>query len=131
MLTRMDLEEDGYRRQIHLHDGESVQQFTTGQIDGMPRWSPDGKQLAFLRATDVKKPIPQLALMPVAGGEARVLTKFDLGVEYLSWSPDGRWICGGGQVMGTGTRRPHRRGARKTGQADHHISLSLRQSGMA
>ena len=93
VLTRMDLEEDGYRRQIHVHDGESVQQFTTGQIDGLPRWSPDGKQLAFLRATDVKKPIPQLALMPVAGGEARVLTKFALGIEYFSWSPDGRWIA--------------------------------------
>jgi dipeptidyl aminopeptidase/acylaminoacyl peptidase len=93
VLTRMDLEEDGYRRQIHLHDGESVQQFTTGQIDGFPRWSPDGKQLAFLRATDVKKPIPQLAVMPAGGGEARLVTKFDLGVEYLAWSPDGRWIC--------------------------------------
>ena len=93
VLTRMDLEEDGYRRQIHLHDGESVQQFTTGQIDGFPRWSPDGKQLAFLRATDVKKPIPQLAVMPTGGGEARLVTKFDLGVEYLAWSPDGRWIC--------------------------------------
>ncbi len=93
VLTRMDLDEDGYRRQIHVHDGESVQEFTTGQIDAMPRWSPDGKQLAFLRATDVKKPVPQLAVMPVAGGEARLLTEFDLGVEFFTWSPDGRWMC--------------------------------------
>jgi dipeptidyl aminopeptidase/acylaminoacyl peptidase len=93
VLTRMDLEEDGYRRQIHVHDGEAVQQFTTGEIDGLPRWSPDGGRLAFLRATDVKKPIPQLAVMPVAGGEARLLIKFDLGVDYYAWSPDGRWIC--------------------------------------
>ncbi len=93
VLNRIDLEEDGYRRQIHLHDGESVQQFTTGQIDALPRWSPDGKRLAFLRATDVKKPIAQLAVMPAAGGEARLLTEFGLGVEYLTWSPDGRWIC--------------------------------------
>ena len=34
VLTRIDLEEDGYRRQIHLHDGESVQ-----AIHGRPdRW---------------------------------------------------------------------------------------------
>ena len=92
-VTRIDLEEDGYRRQIHLHDGQSVRQFTAGPIDGAARWSPDGRHLAFLRATDVKKPIPQLALIPVDGGEAEVLTKFDLGVEYLTWSPDGRWIC--------------------------------------
>lgn len=93
VLTRMDLEEDGYRRQIYLHDGDSLQQFTAGQIDGMPRWSPDGKQLAFLRATDVKKPIPQLAVMPAGGGEARLLTNFALGVEFLVWAPDNRRIC--------------------------------------
>ena len=93
VLTRMDLEEDGYRRQIHVHDGESVRPFTTGQIDGMPRWSPDGDRLAFLRATDVRKPIPQLGLMPAGGGEGEIVTRFDLGVEYLVWSPDGRWIC--------------------------------------
>ena len=93
VLTRIDLEEDGYRRQIHLHDGKSLRPFTAGPIDGMPRWSPDGQHLAFLRATDLKKPIPQLALMPAGGGEGSVLTKFDLGVEYLAWSPAGRWIC--------------------------------------
>ncbi len=41
----------------------------------------------------LKKPIPQLALMPAGGGEGSVVTNFDLGVEYLVWSPDGRWIC--------------------------------------
>ena len=93
VLTRIDLEEDGYRRQIHLHDGEATRPFTAGPVDGMPRWSPDGERLAFLRATDLKKPIPQLALMPAGGGEGSVVTNFDLGVEYLVWSPDGRWIC--------------------------------------
>lgn len=92
VLTRIDLDEDGYRRHIHLHDGELSSPFTAGPVDGIPRWSPDGR-LAFLRATDLKKPIPQLALMPAGGGEASVVTKFDLGIEYLTWSPDGRWIC--------------------------------------
>lgn len=93
VLTRIDLDEDGYRRQIHLHDGELSSPFTAGPVDGMPRWSPDGERLAFLRATDLKKPVPQLALMPTDGGEGSVVTKFELGIEYLTWSPDGRWIC--------------------------------------
>lgn len=93
VLTTMDLEEDGYRRRIYLHDGSGAPAFTSGPVDFQPRWSPDGNRLAFLRATDLKKPIPQLAVMPVGGGEAEAITKFPPGVEYLSWSPDNRYLC--------------------------------------
>ena len=93
VLTRMDLEEDGYRRRIHLHDGSAPRPFTSGPVDSHPRWSPDGNRLAFLRATDLHKPVSQLAVMPVGGGEAEVVTSFPLGVEYFSWAPDGRYLC--------------------------------------
>ncbi|MGH8928626.1 MAG: S9 family peptidase [Acidimicrobiia bacterium] len=92
VLTRIDLEVDAYRRQIHLHDGEAGRPFTAGPVDAFPRWSPDGRRLAFLRATDLNKPIAQLAVMPTNGGEAKVLTEHALGVEHLAWSPDGRWV---------------------------------------
>ncbi|MGH9196189.1 MAG: TolB family protein, partial [Acidimicrobiia bacterium] len=62
-------------------------------IDFFPRWSADGRRLAFLRATDLKKPIAQVAVMPAGGGEAKVITSFALGAEYLAWSPDGLWLC--------------------------------------
>jgi dipeptidyl aminopeptidase/acylaminoacyl peptidase len=91
--TRIDLDEDAYRRQIFSHDGEVIAPYTAGPFDLMPRWSSDGKRLAFLRATNLKKPIPQLAVMPAGGGEARVITSFALGLEYFAWSPDGLWIC--------------------------------------
>jgi dipeptidyl aminopeptidase/acylaminoacyl peptidase len=93
VLTRMDLEEDGYRRRIHLHDGSGWRVFTSGPIDHLPRWSPDGGRLALLRASDLGKPIPQLAVMGADGGEAEVITDFPLGVEYFAWSPDGRHLC--------------------------------------
>ena len=93
VLTQMDLDEDAYRRRLHLHDGDAVKPFTAGPIDHTPRWSPAGERLAFLRATDLKKPIAQLAVMAADGGEATVVTDFALGVEYFAWSPDARYIC--------------------------------------
>ncbi len=93
VLTTIDLDEDAYLRRIHLHDGAGIQPFTAGPVDAMPRWSPSGERLAFLRATNPKKPVAQLAVMPAGGGEAEVITDFALGVEYLSWAPDGRYIC--------------------------------------
>lgn len=93
VVSRIDLDQDAYLRQIHIHDGSQHAPFTAGPIDAMPRWSPDGHQLAFLRATDLKKPIAQVWVMPVGGGEARKLTEFDLGVEYLTWSPDSQRLA--------------------------------------
>lgn len=93
VVTRIDLEADAYRRQIHVHQENEHRPFTAGPIDSFPRWSPDGKYLAFLRATDLKKPIAQVAVMGSDGGEARIVTDFALGVEGLAWSPDGGQLC--------------------------------------
>ena len=93
VVSRLDLEEDTYRRQIHVHQGEGHSPYTAGPIDSMPRWAPDGHSLAFLRATDLKKPVAQVWVMPADGGEARQVTDFALGAEYLSWSPDGKWLA--------------------------------------
>ena len=93
VVSRLDIEEDTYRRQIHVHDDFGHSPFTAGPIDSMPRWAPDGRGLAFLRATDLKKPIAQVWVMPVDGGEARKVTDFSLGVEYLAWSPDGNALA--------------------------------------
>ena len=63
-------------------------QFTSGKRDSQGRWSPDGKQIAFISARD--KPKPQIYLMAAAGGEATPLTKFPEGtIKSFKWSPDG------------------------------------------
>jgi dipeptidyl aminopeptidase/acylaminoacyl peptidase len=51
-----------------------------------PAFSPDGRQLAFVRAADGK---PQLFLISLSGGEARQLTHFRYGATGPHWSPDG------------------------------------------
>jgi dipeptidyl aminopeptidase/acylaminoacyl peptidase len=88
-VTQMNIEEDRYDRDLWMwRDGE-LQRFTTGGSDSHPRWSPDGKTIAFLRKVDK---VTQIAVIPAAGGEARLLTTLDLGVEGFEWSPDGTAI---------------------------------------
>ncbi len=58
--------------------------------DQYPRWSPDGKSIAFLSDRDGKM---QVYLLPAAGGEARRLTNSETAVEKLAWAPDGRSLA--------------------------------------
>ncbi|MGB6666788.1 MAG: S9 family peptidase [Candidatus Acidiferrum sp.] len=66
-----------------------------GFSSNSPRWSPDGRTLAFLsaRSSDslsTDKPKPQIYLLSVAGGgEAMALTKLKNGVQSYQWSPEG------------------------------------------
>ena len=92
---------DGYQRAIWLvetTDGAaSARQLTIGvRNDRHPRFSPDGRTLAFLsdRRTWTEEGIEsedatQVHLLPLDGGEARRLTDLPLGVESFAWSPDG------------------------------------------
>jgi len=55
-----------------------------------PAWSPDGKQLAFVRAVDGR---PQIFILSFTGGEPMQLTKFKYGASSPRWSPDGKKIA--------------------------------------
>ncbi len=57
-------------------------------------WSPDGKQIAFVRLRrDQDKLLSALFLIDAAGGAERELTRFEgERVGYPRWSPDGRHI---------------------------------------
>ena len=54
--------------------------------DFAPRWSPDGRTLAFLSDRDG---VPQIYLLPLLGGEARKFSALPQGVTEYSWRPDG------------------------------------------
>ncbi len=67
----------------------SVRQLTTGtSTDYMPRWSPDGKELAFL-SDRVEKGKFQLYILSLDGGEAIQLTNVIGEVTHLAVSPSG------------------------------------------
>jgi len=91
-------QKDRYETSLYMvrTDGKSAPQpFTSGPFDAAPRWSPDGKSLAFVRAT-IKddKPAPgQIYLMSTSGGEARALTSVARGASTPVWSPDGSRIA--------------------------------------
>src|SRR5215472_19034788 len=70
-------------------DGGEPARWTAGeQGDGAPRWSPDGRQLAFLSARGDSS-ARQAWVIEAAGGEPRRLTDLPGGVLDVAWSPDG------------------------------------------
>ena len=90
VVTRLDRATDRARSAIWLAaaEGGEPRPFTAGEgRDTAPRWSPDGRWLAFL-AERGEGP-PQLWLIPADGGEARRLTHLPLGAGVPVWSPDG------------------------------------------
>ena len=86
VVSTPNLEDDRYDRSIWVEN----EPFTSGPGDSSPRWSPDGSRLAFLRSDDGEP--AQVAIIPVGGGEARVITSFDQGAEAVEWSPDGNHL---------------------------------------
>lgn len=82
-----------YVSQVYIlnTDGTSSPKQLTSSKDGssQPAWSPDGKQLAFVRAVDTK---PQIFILPMDGGEAIQLTRSKQGASNPKWSPDGKKI---------------------------------------
>lgn len=70
--------------------GEARQLTTSEKRDDTPRWSPDGKQIAFISARGGD---PQIYLIDVSGGEAHPLTSIQGGADSEVWSPDGKWLA--------------------------------------
>jgi dipeptidyl aminopeptidase/acylaminoacyl peptidase len=93
VVTRMDLEEDRYVRRIWLWDGDAARPITSGPGDSSPRWSQDGTRLAFLRKGPADDDRPQVAVLLIGGGEAEIVTEFELGVMEAEWAPDGSTLA--------------------------------------
>ncbi|MCC7476905.1 S9 family peptidase [bacterium] len=73
-----------------LGAGASLKQFTRGEFSDMrPRFSPDGKLIAF---SSSRSGSMQLHLIPTDGGESWQLTKLKGSVGVFEWSPDSKSI---------------------------------------
>jgi dipeptidyl aminopeptidase/acylaminoacyl peptidase len=91
VVTVLSVERDRYLSNIWMvpAGGGPPERFTSGpRRDTAPRWSPDGRWLAFLSERDGQK-TSQLCVMPAGGGEGIRLTELREGVATPAWSPDG------------------------------------------
>jgi dipeptidyl aminopeptidase/acylaminoacyl peptidase len=88
-VTTLDLAEDKSQTQIWMVPavgGEPVPLTSKGASSSSPRWSPDGKYLAFLSARG-EGAKTQVWMLYMGGGEAQQLTDTIQNVEAFEWSP--------------------------------------------
>ncbi len=100
-VTTFDMEENKGRASLWLLSafGGAPRRLTqAGERDAEPRWSPDGRCIAFV----AKRPAagagqgdeePQVYLIAPDGGEARRLTDIATGAFAIKWFPDGRRLA--------------------------------------
>ena len=101
-VSQIDAEVDKEYRALHLVDcatGDTRPMTGGSATDHFPRFSPDGKSIAFISDRAGKA---QLFIMPVDGGEARKLTDLPNGVGAGSFdfSPDGGAIAFAAMPLG-------------------------------
>ena len=95
---------DGYDTSVWMvatSGSEAPVRLTNAKHDAQPRWSPDGKWIAFVRGPEAPggesrdhKPQPsQLALLSLSGGEAWTITDLPRSATNPFWSPDGEQIA--------------------------------------
>jgi dipeptidyl aminopeptidase/acylaminoacyl peptidase len=71
-------------------DGKrSVRLTNSKEREHSPRWSPNGRYLAFLSSREDSNEVEQIWLLDRTGGEAERLTNLPGGVSDYAWSPDG------------------------------------------
>ena len=73
-----------YLYHVNIETNEVTQWTHAKEKVSSPKWSADGKQLAFISNRDDKN---QIYIMSAKGGEAKQLTKFEKGVSSFIWSP--------------------------------------------
>ncbi|OLC75418.1 MAG: hypothetical protein AUH72_20335, partial [Acidobacteria bacterium 13_1_40CM_4_65_8] len=88
-VSTMDRKEDNSDTDIYMvptAGGDSIRLTSSKKPESGPRWSPDGRYLAFTSARDGKK--SQVYLLDRRGGDAVAITDYKTGASSVAWSPD-------------------------------------------
>ncbi len=94
LFTRKCVKEGVNHTTIWIADtkgSQKTRELTTSGKDSMPRWSPDGKKVAFIRSSESGS---QIFTIDMDGGESQQLTYLPEGtINELKWSPHGSSIA--------------------------------------
>ena len=94
-VTRFDIAADRGLTDLYVipTDGGPAQRLTSARAgDTEPRWSPDGRWIAFVSRRDDDR-ADQLYVISPDGGEARRLTSVPTGVRSPRWFPDSQRLA--------------------------------------
>ena len=93
VVTVMDKEQNSSNSDIWLvpiQGGEIRMLCSSPQADIRPRWSPDGKRIAFI---STRSGSSQIWLINLDGGEAYPLTNISTEAQGVIWSPTGKHLA--------------------------------------
>src|SRR4029453_1782786 len=94
--------QDNWDIYVTLAGSSDVRRVTSDPAgDWGRRWSPDGRQIAFLRD---RPDGPTIQVVSALGGADRKLSDFR-GANSIAWSPDGHWLAVGRAGEETGPPR--------------------------
>jgi dipeptidyl aminopeptidase/acylaminoacyl peptidase len=96
VLSSIDVKEDKSVSHVWTisYDGKTNRQMTSSQeSESAPRWSPDGKYLAFTSSRTGATKGSQVWLLDRSGGEAVQLTDTKGKLQSYEWSPDSKRLA--------------------------------------